>query len=90
MRGAISTRAVAHCCCEPLAGAEIQVAVCYELPASQNALRHCVAAQRRITAVLRLVHGEAAEAIAVFAACDRDGERVQDYATAWGATEVVA
>jgi hypothetical protein len=38
--------------------------------------------------VLRQACGTEAENIPVFAVSDRDGERVEDYARAWGATMV--
>lgn len=65
-----------------------QLAVCYELPPGADGLREGLAAQRELTAVLRRAHGETAEHIPVFVACSRMGERVIDYASAWGATEV--
>lgn len=65
-----------------------QVAVCYELPPGADGLREGLVVQRELTAALRQAHGETAEHIPVFVACSRMGERVIDYASAWGATEV--
>jgi hypothetical protein len=41
-----------------------------------------------VTLALRRIGEAAVESVAVFAASERDGERVDDCARAWGATEV--
>lgn len=67
-----------------------ELAVCYELPPDRNGFRDALMAQRAVTGALRRACGPQAESIAIFAVTDRDGERVDDYARAWGATEVRA
>ncbi len=87
LRGAINEASVAEWIAQPDAdGAE--VAICYELPAGLDGLREGLAAQRSLTSMLRHLSELRAEAIPIFVACDREGERISDYATAWGATEV--
>ena len=67
-----------------------EFAFCYELPADRNGLRDALEAQRALTEVLRQVCGQGAESIPIFAVSNRAGERVEDYALAWGATVVRA
>ncbi len=87
MRGAIDGKALARCW-DGLSREGVAIAICYELPAGEDGLLEGLAAQRALTAALRELAGADAEAVAVFAVSDRDGERVADYASAWGATEV--
>jgi hypothetical protein len=65
-----------------------ELAFCYVLPAGRDGFLDAVRAQRAVTTALRQTCGAEAEKVAVFAACERDGERVEDCASAWGATEV--
>ncbi|HYP98917.1 MAG TPA: hypothetical protein VER96_09590 [Polyangiaceae bacterium] len=65
-----------------------EFAICYQLPANQDGLDDALEAQRALTEVLRQLFGQVAENIPVFAASHRAGERVEDYALAWGATVV--
>jgi hypothetical protein len=69
-------------------GAEL--ALCYELAPGHDGCDEALLAQRAVTEALRRACGADAEKIAIFAVSDRDGERVEDYATAWGATIVSA
>jgi hypothetical protein len=57
-----------------------------QMSESSNSLEH----QRRITVALRRAFGALAEAIAVFIVTNGEGDRVEDCARAWGATEVRA
>jgi hypothetical protein len=87
LRGALDEAAVAQCYAQGgIDGAE--VAICYQLPSGLDGLREGLAAQRTLTALLRQLPEIEAETIPVFVACDREGERISDYAAAWGATEV--
>ena len=74
--------------CADAAWRGADLALCYVLPQGDDGLHAGLAAQRALTAALRQAHGADAEHIPVFVACNRIGERVNDYATAWGATEV--
>jgi hypothetical protein len=67
-----------------------ELALCYELPPDHDSFRDALHAQRALTEVLRQVMGSDAEGMPIFAVSDRDGERVEDYARAWGATMVRA
>jgi len=67
-----------------------EFAFCYELPAGRDGLREALEAQRALTEILRQLFGQSAESIPVFAVSSRLGERVEDYAAAWGATVVRA
>ncbi len=62
--------------------------MCYELPPGQNSFKDALRAQRTVTHALRQVCGAEAENVPIFAVSDREGERVEDYAQAWGATVV--
>jgi hypothetical protein len=66
----------------------VEVAICYELSFGRDGLQDGIAAQQALTALLRQRLGARAEAIPIFVACTRVGERIKDYVTAWGATEV--
>lgn len=74
--------------CAPAVGEGKALAVCFRF-ASGVDLRATLEAQREVTAALRLAFGGAAESIPVFVATDSDGERVEDCAQAWGATDVL-
>jgi hypothetical protein len=87
MRGAINEESVRRCC-RDLPTENAAIAVCYELPPGHDGLVEGLAAQRALTAMLRQVRGADAETIAVFVVSDREGQRVDDCASAWGATEV--
>mgnify|MGYP001550816636 CR=1 FL=1 len=63
------------------------IALCYQLPDNAG-LEQGLTVQRRLTQLLRATLGPAAEAVPIFIATDRDGERTADLADAWGATEV--
>jgi hypothetical protein len=76
-------------CRDALADASCEVAVCVVLPAGQSGVKDAIREQRATTAALRHVFGADAEAVAVFAATDEEGDRPSDCARAWGATEVV-
>jgi hypothetical protein len=65
-----------------------ELAFCYVLPPDNDGLAESVRAQRAVTLALRRIGEAAVESVAVFAASERDGERVDDCARAWGATEV--
>lgn len=67
-----------------------EYAVCYQLPQGSHGLPDMLSAQRTVTAALRKACGSRAESIAVFAITDREGDRVEDCARDWGATEVRA
>jgi hypothetical protein len=87
LRGAVNEAAVAQCYAQ--AGTDgAEVAICYELPSGLDGLREGLAAQRSLTAMLRQLREIQAETIPVFVASRREGERISDYANAWGATEV--
>jgi hypothetical protein len=75
--------------CAGVVGDGHEVAICYRFP-SEVALPRILDAQREVTAALRRVFGQAAEAIPVFVATNADGDRVEDCAAAWGATDVRA
>jgi hypothetical protein len=87
MRGPIDTETVRRRW-ESVEDGTADLAICYELPSGSEALPDAVQAQRAITEALRAVCGARAEAIAIFAVTDRDGDRVADYAREWGATRV--
>lgn len=89
LRGSIDSELVRQRWQEVSSGAA-ELAVCYELPTDHNGFRDALEAQRAVTGALRRACGQQAESIAIFAVTDRDGERVDDYARAWGATEVLA
>lgn len=92
MQGRIDHATVARCSSELEAAAAspmgAQVAICYQLPAGRDGLHEGLAAQRALTNALREAQGDRAESVPVFVVSDRDGERLDDCATAWGATEV--
>lgn len=89
MRGPIEASAVAaRLDGEAWEGAEF--AFCYELSAERDGLDEALEAQRALTEALRQVFGQGAESIPVFAVSERAGERLEDYALAWGATVVRA
>ena len=67
---------------------DVEYAVCYQLPRDNQGFRDILSAQRTVTAALREVCGTRAESMAIFAITDRDGDRVEDCAREWGATEV--
>lgn len=73
---------------EAAAADEAEYAVCYQLPRDNHGFHDMLSAQRTMTAALREACGLRAESMAVFAITDRDGDRVEDCARDWGATEV--
>lgn len=73
-------------CGELVAGGH-SVGVCY-VPTIQLGLQAVLDAQRRVTQALRQALDKQAEGIPVFVASEREGDRVEDCARAWGATEV--
>jgi hypothetical protein len=87
MRGDIDEASV-RARCQGLPPDGSSLAICYELPSGHDGLYDGLSAQRRLTSMLRNVCGRKAEEVAVFVVADREGERVEDYARAWGATEV--
>ena len=89
IRGVIDPAALARCLAD-VATEGAELALCYELPPGGDGLRDGLAAQQALTAALRQIRGARAEGIPVFAASARDGERLEDYASAWGATDVKA
>jgi hypothetical protein len=89
MRGPIEASAVTARL-EGEAWGASEFAFCYELSADQDGIPEALEAQRALTEVLRQVFGEGAESIPIFAVSKRVGERVEDYAKAWGATVVRA
>ena len=89
LRGPIEASAVAARL-EGEAWREAEFAFCYELSPEHDGLDGALEAQRALTGVLRQVFGHGAENIPVFAVSHRPGERVEDYALAWGATVVRA
>jgi hypothetical protein len=73
--------------CAGLVNPGVELAVCCvvdERTDLQVSLEH----QRRITVALRRAFGALAETIAVFIVTNGEGDRVEDCARAWGATEV--
>lgn len=88
LRGPITTEAVRELWEAEARGPDSQHAVCWELPAGQDGVHEALRAQRALTEALREACGHHAENIAVFAASEREGERLEDYARAWGATFV--
>lgn len=72
------------------AGEQTLIALCYELTSGADGLAESLAAQRELTTALRRLSGPRAEGIPIFVVSATQGERVQDYAAAWDATEVVA
>jgi hypothetical protein len=74
--------------CGSEGGSPCEYAVCCVLPAESDGLPHVLRAQRELTASLRRVLGERAEAIPVFVASDRDSCGVDECARSWGATLV--
>lgn len=89
MKGSINEQTVRECSAGALLD-DVPLAVCYQLPNGADGLHEGLSAQRSLTELLRQVHGARAEAIAIFVASERDGQRVEDCADAWGATEVRA
>ena len=89
MRGPIDRVSVEKCC-RVVVGEEAALAICYVLADGRDGLAEGLVAQRALTIALRQLRAEQAESVAIFVACDREGERVSDYARAWGATEVRA
>ncbi len=89
MRGSLNEQMIRDCCGDT-GSEQAQVALCYELPEGQDSFTDGLAAQRALTAKLRQIHGPKAESIAVFVVSTHDGQRVEDCATDWGATEVRA
>jgi len=87
LSGPIDAATFGDRCSEVLAQG-VELAVGYELPRGADDFRAALDAQRVLTRALRRRLGERAEGIAIFAICDRDGERSSDYAREWGATEV--
>lgn len=75
---------------EVISSAQGAIAVCYELPAGHDGFHDALSAQREVTEALRQACGPSAEDIAIFAVSERNGDRVEDYAREWGATEVCA
>ena len=90
VRGEIDSEVLARRC-EELSPAVVdaQIAICYQLPPGQDGLLESLNAQRALTKALRAARGAAAEEVPVFVASERDGERLDDCAKAWGATEVL-
>jgi hypothetical protein len=84
--GEVELELVRERCAPILAGGD-ELALCYVL-APQADLSEAIPVQRKITSILRRVFDGAAENIAVFVATDTDGDRVVDWARAWGATDV--
>jgi hypothetical protein len=76
--------------CGPLFAEEAELAVCYQLPQGSHGFHDMLSAQRTMTGALRQACGSRAESIAIFAITEREGDRVEDCARAWGATEVNA
>ncbi|MFZ5890707.1 MAG: hypothetical protein ACOY0T_06615 [Myxococcota bacterium] len=73
--------------CGQLAAQGHQVAVCYVAP-TQLGLRAVLEVQRKVTLALRRALDNLAEDIPIFVVTEREGDRVEDCARAWGATEV--
>ena len=73
--------------CGALVEAGHSVAVCY-VPASALGLHATLDAQRKVTLALRQAIDDLAEKIPVFVATERDGDRIEDCARAWEATDV--
>jgi hypothetical protein len=91
LTGELDPRAMARRC-EALPAPtpeEVELAIVYELPPGRDGLTDSLTAQRVVTKALRAARGVAAEQVAVFVACERAGETLDDCASAWGATEVV-
>jgi hypothetical protein len=74
--------------CGPEGGSPCEYAVCCVLPAESDGLPQMLRAQRELTASLRRVLGERAEAIPVFVASASDRSGVEECARSWGATLV--
>jgi hypothetical protein len=76
--------------CEAIAAEPGEVAVCRVLEGYPPSLAEVVNEQRVTTHALRSALGARAEGIAVFVATAREGDGVEDWARAWGATMVIA
>jgi len=91
LRGTIDEAAVRRCCSAISWDQYEAVAIYYELPPlGQRRFFDGLAAQQRLTAILRHLLGAEAEQIAIFVGADQAGERSDDYARGWGATVVRA
>ncbi len=89
LRGVIDADTVKRRCAE-VAYEPLDLAVCYELPSGHDSFDDALSAQRALTELLREACGARAESVPIFTVSDRDGDRVDDYAREWGATEVCA
>jgi hypothetical protein len=88
MRGKIDIESLERLFARVSLGHDGDVAIGYELPTADCGLGDALAAQQAITAALRRHYGSAAEEMAVFVAADREGERIDDLAEAWRASEI--
>jgi hypothetical protein len=88
-RAAIDVESLRKRCLDGVAQ-EHSMAVCYVLQAHELSFDAALDAQRRITLSLRKAFDQRAETFAVFVVTERDGDRVDDCARAWGATVVDA
>jgi hypothetical protein len=73
--------------CVPAIDEGHEVALCYVLTTHPD-LRVAIGVQQAVTATLRRTLGQSAENIPVFVATDAEGDRVEDWAQAWEATDV--
>jgi len=73
--------------CAGLVNSGTELAVCCVLDTHTN-LRESLEYQRRVTVALRRAFHSYAETIPVFIVTNGDGDRVEDCARSWGATEV--
>jgi hypothetical protein len=64
-----------------------ELALCYVLSTHPD-LRVVITLQQELTAILRRLLGASAEKIPVFVATNVEGDRVEDWADAWDATDV--
>lgn len=86
LRDPIIVDAVRERCGQAMAEGH-SVGVCY-VPTDPLGLQAVLDAQRRVTQALRHALDKRAEGVPVFVASERDGDRIEDCARAWGATEV--
>jgi hypothetical protein len=82
----IEAETIRRRCAGLLAGGH-EIAVCYVL-SPQAGLQASLEAQRRITMELRHALETSAETIPVFVISGLEGDRIDDCARAWGATDV--
>jgi hypothetical protein len=83
--GPVEATAIQARCAAPMEEGH-ELALCYV--ASAPDLRVAINVQQELTATLRRMFGAMAEKIPVFVASDADGDRVEDWAQAWDATDV--